>query len=84
MKESWDWDKLSAQYLNSAHLNIDSDAIASHLNPTPVSKPHMDAIEGNDHFSHVELDSIDITQESASTTTELLAVLPSSKVRNNV
>ena len=53
-KESWDWDKLPALYLLSAHLNIDSDAVTSHLNPKTVPEPEM-VIEESNYCLHSEV-----------------------------
>ena len=58
LKESWDWDNLPSLYLNSARLNIDSDAVASHLNSETVPEPEMFA-EESDYCPH-NLDSANV------------------------
>ena len=85
MKEGWDWDKLPALYLHSVHLNIDSDAIASHLNPRTVPATET-TVEESDYCSHREptfldnVETMETGEEFEYTTTELFSELPSSKV----
>ena len=80
LKESWDWDKLPELYLNSAHLNIDSDAVTSHLKPKTVPEP----AEESDYYSEPTLldtaETMETGEEPECTTTELFSELPSSKV----
>ena len=85
MKEGWDWDKLPARYLHSAHLNIDSDAIASHLNPRTVPATET-TVEESDYCSHSEptfldnVETMETGEELECPTTGLFSELPSSKV----
>jgi len=66
-------DNFPLLYLNSAHLNIDRDAVASHLNSESVAKSEMFA-EENDYCSH-NLDSAHVmnTGEEPLSTTELVS-----------
>ena len=71
-------------YLNSTHLNIDSDAVASHLNSRILPDPVV--VEESDHYSHNEptlLDNAEIMEtreELECMTSETFSELPLSKV----
>ena len=66
MKESWNWDRLPTSFLDSAYLNIDNDAIASHLNPKskPLhSESQLDVTEGQDVTEGMNVtEEIDVTE----------------------
>jgi len=82
LKESWNWDNLPSLYLNSAHLNIDSDAVAFHLNSAAVPGPELFA-EESDYCPH-NSDGAHVmdTGEEFTSTTNLVSDLPMSKVCN--
>ena len=83
LKENWDWDKLPVFYLNSAHLNIDGDAVASHLNSRTVPQPVV--VEESDHYSHdeptlLDAETMETRDELECMTSESFSELPLSKV----
>jgi len=82
LKEDWDWEKLPSLYLNSPHMSLDSDAVASHLNSETAPEPEM-FVEEN-YCLHIDKDSADIvdTGQEFVSTTNLFSELPVSPVNN--
>ena len=73
MKESWNWDRLPASFLDSAYLNIDNDAVSSHLNPKSTSSlcsvSQLDVPEGcNEPASFGDIEIMDTGNEAISAT----------------
>ena len=86
LKESWNWDRLPASFFDSAYLNIDNDAVSSHLNPKSKSSLHsesqLDVPEGcNEPALFGDIEIMDTSNEATSAiNTNMLATLPSVKV----